>query len=99
MRRPSPTLVVDASILIAATLGRSAPAMVEAGLALVLVTTDRAVEETRRRLVLGLERPMLLPAMEALLGQMDVAPSDGLGELVRKAESALRDAPASRNGS
>jgi len=99
MRRPSGTLVVDASILISATLGRSGPAIVEAGLTSVLVTTDRAVEETRRRLVLGLERTSLLPVMEALLDEMDVAASEGLGRLVADAEMALREAPASRNGS
>ena len=99
MRRPSATLVVDAAILVAAARGRSSGALIEANEARALITTDRAVEEARRRIELGMKRPELLPILNALAAMMAVIPGGELGTLIPAAELGLRDAIASRDGS
>lgn len=99
MRTPSPTLVLDAAILIAAAFGRSSGAIVEAARAAVLVTTDRVVHEARRRLELGLNRPELLDVLDDLTALLTVVPVAALEPLLGPCETALRDAVASRNGS
>jgi hypothetical protein len=66
MKPPSSTLVLDPAILISAVLGRSAGAIMLAGRAAALVTTDRVLEEARRRLELGLKRPELLALIDDL---------------------------------
>jgi hypothetical protein len=91
-------LVVDAAILVAAAGGRSSGALTEANNARVLITTDRAVEEARRRIELGMKRPELLPIVDALAAMMAVVPADELGVFILAAEQSLRDAVASRNG-
>lgn len=99
MRRASPILVVDAAILVAAARGRSSGALIEANEARGLITTDRAVEEARRRIEFGMQRPELLPIVDALAAMMPVIPVGELGAFILAAEQGLRDAVASRNGS
>jgi predicted nucleic acid-binding protein len=90
---------VDAAILIAAARGRSSGAVLAAARAAVLVTTDRAVAETRRRIELGLKRPELQPIVDALVAEMTIVPTAALSALLPQAEIALAEAVASRNGS
>lgn len=99
MRTPSPVLVVDASIVISAALARETPAFERVRHAHALTTTERAVEEVRRRIALGLKRPELLRAVEALAAAMIVVPMSGLLPMLPRAGVWLRDAVASRNGS
>lgn len=98
MRPPSPLLVVDAAILIAAARGRSSGAVIDAGRSVRLLTTERVIEETRRRIMLGLKRPDLLPIVDALTAEMTVVASEELEAALPAAARALRDAVASRNG-
>jgi hypothetical protein len=91
--------VVDAAILIAAVRGRSSGAILAAARAAALVTTDRIVAEARRRIELGLKRPELNPILDGLIAEMTVVPVAALSALLPQAETALRDAVASRNGS
>lgn len=99
MRAPSSTLVVDAAVLVAAARGRSSGALLAAAQAAALVVTDRVVHEARRRIELGLRRPELLPIVDALVTEMTVVPVAALESLIEPAETVLRDAVASRNGS
>lgn len=99
MRVPASALVVDAAILIAAARGRSSGAVLAAARAAALVTTDRAVAETRRRIDFGLKRPELHPMVDALVAEMTVVPVAALSALLPQATTALADAVASRNGS
>jgi predicted nucleic acid-binding protein len=99
VRTPASALVVDAAILIAAARGRSSGAVLTAARAAALVTTDRAIAETRRRIDLGLKRPELHPIVDALVAEMTVVPVAALSALLPQAAIALTDAVASRNGS
>jgi predicted nucleic acid-binding protein len=99
MRAPSSTLVLDAAILIAAVCGRSAGAIMLAHQSAVLVTTDRVVEETRRRVALGLKRPELVDILDELVAVITVVPVLALEPILADCEIALRDAVPSRNGS
>lgn len=99
MRAPSTTLVVDAAVLVAASRGRSSGALIEAARRASLVTTDRAVQEARRRIALGMKRDDLLEIVDALVSTMTVIPVAALVGLLDRAGLALRDAVASRNGS
>jgi predicted nucleic acid-binding protein len=99
MKAPSSTLVVDAAVLIAAAFGRSAGAIKEAERAAALVTTERIVQEARRRIQLGLSRPDLLNVLDNLIETMTVVPMILLEPLLNECELSLRDAVASRNGS
>lgn len=99
MRAPASTLVVDAAILIAAARGRSSGAVLAAARAAALVTTDRVLAEARRRIDFGLKEPHLHAIVDALVAEMTVVPVAALTALLPQAEIALRDAPASRNGS
>jgi predicted nucleic acid-binding protein len=98
VKSPSSTLVVDAAILVAAARGRSSGAVLAAAGA-VLVTTDRVVQESRRRIELGLKRPDLLAVIDALVAEMTVVPVAALAPALARSEIALRDAAPSRNGS
>ena len=91
--------MVDAAILIAAARGRSSGAILAAAQMASLVTTDRAVAETRRRIEFGLKRPELQPIVDALVAEMTVVPVAALSALLPQAAIALADAVASRNGS
>jgi len=99
MRTPSPVLVIDAAILVAAARGRSSGAMLEAARAAALVTTDRVVHEARRRVELGLKRPDLLAVIDALAAELTIVPVAALTPVLASSEVALRDAVSSRNGS
>ena len=99
MRRPSPALVIDAAILVAAARGRSTGALRTVAASLVLITTDRAIEETRRRIELGVKRPELLEVVDALTSILTVIPVSALAPMLADAERALRQASASGNGS
>jgi predicted nucleic acid-binding protein len=99
MKPPSTTLVLDAAILISAVLGRSAGALLFARQACALVTTDRVLEEARRRVALGLKRPELLALINDLAEAITVVPAVALEPIMADCEEALRDAVASRNGS
>ena len=99
MRAPASALVVDAAILVAAARGRSSGAILAAARAAALVTTDRAIVETRRRIDLGMKRPELQPIVDALVAEMTVVPVAALSALLPQAAIALTDAAASRNGS
>jgi predicted nucleic acid-binding protein len=99
VRAPASVLVVDAAILIAAARGRSSGAVLAAARAASLVTTDRAVAETRRRIEFGLKRPELHLIVDALIAEMTVVPVAALSALLPQAATSLVDAVASRNGS
>ena len=93
------TIVVDAAILIAAVRGRSAGAMLKAAESAILVTTDRVVQEARRRIELGLKRSELLDVLDDLAELLTVIPIAALEPVLVRCEEALRDAVPSRNGS
>jgi len=99
VKRASSTLVLDAAILISAVLGRSAGAIMLAQQEAVLVTTDRVLDEARRRLALGLKRPELLTLIDDLAASITVVPAAALEPIFARCEETLRDAVASRNGS
>jgi hypothetical protein len=73
--------------------------MLEAARAEALVTTDRVVQEARRRVELGLKRPDLLAVIDALAAELTIVPVAALAPLLAGCEVALRDAVPSRNGS
>ena len=93
---PSAVLVLDAAILIAAVRGRSSGALVEAARNAALVTTDRVVQEARRRIELGLRRPELLSVLDELVSELAVVPTAILEPFRESSEQALRLAVASR---
>lgn len=99
MRTPSSTLVLDATVLISAAFGRSTGLIKQAQRAAALATTDRVIQEARRRIELGLRRPDLLDVLEDLTKTITVIPVDALQPLLALSETVLRDAVASRNGS
>ncbi|MDH2356261.1 PIN domain-containing protein [Bradyrhizobium sp. SSUT18] len=99
MRRPSTTIVIDAAILIAAVRGRSSGALLKAAEIAILVTTDRVVQEARRRIALGLRRPELIELLDALAELLTIVPVAALEPMLARCEETLRDAVASRNGS
>ena len=99
MRAPSASLVVDATILIAAVRGRSSGAIRVAQGAAMLLTTDRVVHEARRRIELGLRRTDLLDVLNGLLDQITVVPVAVLEPRLAESETVLRQAVAGGNGS
>lgn len=99
MRPPSTTLVIDAAILVAAVRGRSSGALLAAAGKAVLVTTDRVVQEARRRIALGLKRPDLLDLLDDLAELLTIVPVASLEPVIARCEETLRDAVPSRNGS
>ena len=98
MRRPSTTLVIDAAILIAAVRGRSSGALLRAAANAILVTTDRVVQEARRRIALGLQRPELIEVLDEVVELLTIVPVAALEPLLARCEETLRDAVPSRNG-
>jgi predicted nucleic acid-binding protein len=99
MKAPPSTLVLDAAVLVAAVRGRSSGAILAAAGAASLVTTDRVVHEPRRRIELGLKRPVLLEVLYGLVAEMSVVPVAALAPHLARSEMVLRDAVPSRNGS
>jgi predicted nucleic acid-binding protein len=99
MRALPSTIVVDATVLIAATLGRTGAVIARLQRIATLITTERAVEEGRRRIELGLKAPGLLALLDEFVALLLVVPMDELEPLLPGAETVLRDAVASHNGS
>ena len=99
MRVPSPTLVVDAAILVAAARGRTSEAIRDVLRTRTLATTERAVVEARRRIALGLKRPDLVAVVDAMAENMLVVPAETLAPKIPACERALKDAVAGGNGS
>jgi predicted nucleic acid-binding protein len=99
VRAPASHLVVDANILIAAARGRSADALHTVASRLTLITTERAMQEASRRLVLGMKRPELIGVLDLLAQSFEVFSGVILADGVPLAQRFLRDAVASRNGS
>ena len=64
-----------------------------------LVTTDRAVHEARRRIMLGLRQPELVELLDGLLANITVVPVAALQAHLNDAETVLKEAVPSRNGS
>jgi len=99
LRTPSSPLILDAAVLIAAALGRSSPVIWRVAELRTLATTERAVEEARRRIIFGLRRPDVLAAFEDVVGALSVIPMHSLEPLLKESAKYLRDAVGSRNGS
>ncbi|MDE2184575.1 MAG: PIN domain-containing protein [Alphaproteobacteria bacterium] len=99
MRALSPSLVVDANILVAAARGRTSAAIAEVLRARTLITTQRALEETRRRIALGLKRTDLLTVVDSLAQNMLVVPAATLAPDIADGERALKDSVAGGSGS
>ena len=99
MRSPSPALVVDAAILVAAARGRSSEAIKTAAHARHLVTTERAVQEARRRIELGLKRPEFLAVIDVLMESIAVIPIADFETNMPDSKLSLKEAASSRNGS
>lgn len=98
--RPLPSIiVVDTTVLISATLGRTAIVVARVQRLATLITTDRAVEEGRRRVELGLKAPDLLPLLDDIVDPLLVVSVAELEPLLPDAEIVLRDAVQSANGS
>ncbi len=92
-------MVVDANILIAAARGRSADALRTVAARLTLITTERAMEEASRRMVLGMKRPELISVLDLLAHSFEVFSAAILADGMPLAQRVLHDAVASRNGS
>lgn len=73
--------------------------MLKAAESAILVTTDRVVQEARRRITLGLRRPELIEVLEALAELLTIIPVAALEPMLAQCEETLRDAVPSRNGS
>ncbi|MDP9137827.1 MAG: PIN domain-containing protein [Pseudomonadota bacterium] len=86
-------------MLVAAARGRGSGAILETARRAVLVTTDRVVQEARRRIELGLKRPELVEVLGDLASVIAIVPVAALEPLIAQCETVLRDAVASRNGS
>lgn len=99
MRAPSEAIVLDTSILITSVLGKRRGAINVVQHAAVIVTTERVVDEARRRIELGLKRPDLIQTLEELVAEIPIVPMAELATLLASSETALKDAAASRNGS
>ena len=98
--RPLPsTIVVDATVLISAVLGRTGAVIERAQRIAALVTTDRVIEEGRRKIELGLKAPELVPLLDAIADPLLVVPLAELEPYLPEAEAVLRDAAHSANGS
>lgn len=65
----------------------------------VLVTTDRVVQEARRRIALGLKRSDLVDLLDDLVELLTIVPVASLEPVIARCEETLRDAVPSRNGS
>jgi len=99
VRRPSASIVVDAAVLIVAAIGRGSEPLLAVARQRALLATDRAVEESTRRVSLGMKRPDLLPILARLAEVVIVTPQLLLEPLLDEASRCLRLAPPSRNGS
>lgn len=92
-------LVIDAAILIAAARGRSSGAIKTAARTRFLVTTERALQEARRRIELGMKRPDLLAMIDTAMEVITVVPVAEFEANLPDSRLSLQEAVASRNGS
>jgi predicted nucleic acid-binding protein len=99
MRRPASVLVVDAAILLAGAIGRNSASVLSVASRRTLITTARAVAESRRRIELGLRAPQFLLPLEQIVEPLTIAPAGALSAHIPAAEKTLRASVASRNGS
>lgn len=102
MRRPpTPSIVVDANIVLSAVLGqRTRRAMAAVSQQRNVVTTEKVADEVRS--VAASMSARLAGASEmalVLIGAIDVRQGVDYGEGVEAAEATLRNAVASRSGS
>ena len=98
-RLPSPAIVVDANILVSAVLGSATGACLDriAG-ERCLITSEGAVQEASR--VVGHIRPPDLPVLAALLDLVAIVATEDVGTTdLEEAQTTLRNAAASKNGS
>lgn len=96
---PRSAIVLDASLLIAAALGRNALALDTAAMLRRLVTPVRALQEARRRLELGLKKPDYLLVLDEIVSNITVVPEHDTEGHIDRAKLTLKDATASQNGS
>lgn len=99
MSVPRSAIVIDASLIIAAALGRNSSALEVAAQARHLVVSARAVAEARRRIELGLKKPELLPILDRIVAGLNVIPEQDTDAQVGRAGTSLKDAVVSQNGS
>jgi predicted nucleic acid-binding protein len=95
----SSAIVVDANILVSAVLGSVTGAYLEriAG-ERSLITSEAAMQEASR--VVGHIRPKDLHVLEAMLDLLTIVPAEDMGSAdLEAAQTLLRNATASRNGS
>jgi predicted nucleic acid-binding protein len=98
-RFPSPAIVVDAHIFVSAVLGSATGIHLEriAG-ERSLITSEAAFREASR--VVGHIRPQDLPILEALLDLVTIIATEDVGTTdLEQAQTVLRNASASKNGS
>ncbi len=92
-------LVVDAAVLISAAFGRSSPAIKRTAGTRILITTERAIQEARRRIELGMKRPDLLTMVDTLMESIAVVSATAIASYLPDSELCLKEAVDSRNGS
>lgn len=96
---PRSALVLDASLLIAAAIGRNAMALDTAAKSRHLVAPVRVLQEARRRIELGLKKPELLSVLDEIVSDITIVPERDTDGHIERAKTTLRDAAASQNGS
>jgi predicted nucleic acid-binding protein len=99
MRAPASIIVLDATVLVSAVLGRSDAVIRDVQRVAALVTSTRVIEEARRKIELGLKAPELLPQLDTIAAALAIVPVARLAPALADAEVGLRDAVSSRNGS
>lgn len=99
MISPRSAIVLDASLLIAATIGRNATALDTAAKSRHLVIPVRALQEARRRIELGLKKPNYLSVLDEFASHITVVSERDTERHIERAQMTLRDAAASQNGS
>jgi GrpB-like predicted nucleotidyltransferase (UPF0157 family)/predicted nucleic acid-binding protein len=92
-------LVVDSAIFVASLIGRGAAVIRLIGRSVDLVTTDRTLEESQRRISLGMKRPDLARELEIIADDVFIVAVSELESELASARQALREAVPSRNGS
>ncbi|TCR60655.1 PIN domain-containing protein [Bosea sp. BK604] len=99
--RPSEALIVDANVILSAVLGfRSRPLLEKVSARRALITSVDVSDEVRRVLVrLDPGAPVLGEIAGAILNSIELVEAVRYGDNIAGAESRLRNATASRNGS
>jgi predicted nucleic acid-binding protein len=99
VRTPSQILVIDSAVLVAVLFSGRTGTVKSIARARKVAVSDRAIEETKRRVVLGLKLPSLLQRLDDLSPILNIEFADSYGRLLAAAERTLRDSVGSRNGS